>query len=107
MKEPYSEDPASHTGLESCVVVREDIGEVLTEVCAGPVLSLENFTFGVPTLFSYAEGHALGVVIGEMSRDSAWSKTWRMCRITSRENREISDPPESKAPRAALGSPRT
>ena len=57
MKESYSEDLASHTGPESCVVVREGAVEALTGVCAGPVLSLEKLSFGVPTLLSYAEGN--------------------------------------------------
>ena len=51
MQEPYGEGVASHTGPESCVVVREGRGEALTGVHAGWVLSREIlFDFGAPTL---------------------------------------------------------
>ena len=42
MQEPYGEGVASHTGPESCVDDREDMGEALTGVHAGRVLSREN-----------------------------------------------------------------
>ena len=42
MKEPYGEGVASHTGPESCVDGRKAIGEALTGVRAGWVLSREN-----------------------------------------------------------------
>ena len=41
MKESYGEDPASHTGPESCAVAREGRREALTGVCAGEPLSRE------------------------------------------------------------------
>jgi RNA-directed DNA polymerase len=39
MQVPYGEDVASHTGPESCVAAREGVGEALTGVRAGWVLS--------------------------------------------------------------------
>ena len=39
MKESYVEGIASHGGPESCVHIREDVGEALTGVRAGRVLS--------------------------------------------------------------------
>lgn len=39
MKESYVEGLASHGGPESCVHIREDVGEALTGVRAGRVLS--------------------------------------------------------------------
>ena len=44
MKESYGEGVASHTGPESCVVVREGKGEALTGAHAGRVLSRETLS---------------------------------------------------------------
>ena len=63
MKESYGEGLASHTGPESCVDSREGVGEALTGVCVGPVLSREIFASGVPMLFPQAEGHTRTVVL--------------------------------------------
>jgi hypothetical protein len=41
MKESYVEGLAAHDGPESCVGAREDVGEALTGVRAGRVLSRE------------------------------------------------------------------
>jgi len=41
MKEPYRKGLANHPGSESCAGVREDMGEALTGVHAGQVLSSE------------------------------------------------------------------
>jgi hypothetical protein len=41
MKESYVEGLAAHDGPESCVDVREDVGEALTGVRAGRVFSRE------------------------------------------------------------------
>ena len=49
MREPYSEDLASHTGPESCGCTREGAFEALTGGNAGRVLSLENAYKGAPT----------------------------------------------------------
>ena len=43
MKESYGEGVATHTGLESCAGARKGMGEALTEVWAGRVLSCESF----------------------------------------------------------------
>ena len=51
MKELYIEDLASCDGPESCVCVREGVGEALTGVCAGLAIEPRNHEFGVPTLF--------------------------------------------------------
>lgn len=42
MKEPYAEGLASHSGLESCIQFRNELGEALTEVHVGQLLSREN-----------------------------------------------------------------
>jgi hypothetical protein len=41
MKEPYTEGPASHGVPESCVGIREGVGEALTGERIGEVLSRE------------------------------------------------------------------
>ena len=69
MQEPYGEGVASHTGPESCVVVRKGKGEALTGVHAGWVLSREiRFDSGVPTPYLCAEGHAEGAVMRGAAR---------------------------------------
>ena len=68
MREPDIEGVAIHDGSESCVGVRKGVGEVLTGVHAGWVLSREIRTFRAPTLLSEAEGNTAG-------SDSASSRT--------------------------------
>ena len=43
MKEPHGEGLATHIAPESCAESREDLGEALTGVQAGWVLSLEKY----------------------------------------------------------------
>ena len=50
MQVSASEGLANHTVPESCADVREGIGEALTGVRIGWVLSRENNTLGTPTL---------------------------------------------------------
>ncbi len=53
MRESYGEGLASHTGPESCAGVREGLGEALTGVHAGRVLSREMLLDSrVPTLWT-------------------------------------------------------
>ncbi len=46
MKEPHVEGLATHDGPESCVDVRKGVGEALTGVRVGEVLSREIITLG-------------------------------------------------------------
>jgi hypothetical protein len=64
----YVEGVATHDGPESCVDVRKGVGEALTGVRAGPVLSREIKEFGVPTLSKQAEGHIAGGAIASPQR---------------------------------------
>lgn len=57
MRESYREGLASHSGPESCVVVREDGCEALAGVWAGRVLSREIFAYEAPTRSCNAEGN--------------------------------------------------
>jgi len=53
MKEPYAEGLATHGDPESCAGPREGAGEALTGAQVGRVLSRENSTSGVPTVWTY------------------------------------------------------
>ncbi len=46
MKVPYTEDPASYGGPESCVGTRKGVGEALTGERIGEVLSREIRSLG-------------------------------------------------------------
>jgi hypothetical protein len=89
MKESYTEGLANHGGRESCVGIRKVVGEALTAVCTGWVLSPENRFNWVPTPLSGVEGNTRCVVNCEIHRDPAWSKTPYMCRNSLRGNRDI------------------
>ena len=57
MKEPYDEGVANHIGPESCAVARKGLGEALTGVRVGWVLSCERPTNRVPTPWGHVEGN--------------------------------------------------
>ena len=63
MKEPYVEGVANHNGPESCARLPEGVGEALTGVRTGRVLSREINEIGVPTLLTEAAGHTPAAAI--------------------------------------------
>jgi len=70
----YIEGVALHGGLESCVGVREGVGEALAGVRAGGAIEPRKATkFGVPTSCDQAEGEIFGGVMRESSGDPARS----------------------------------
>ena len=86
MKEFYGEGLATHTDPESCVCVREGVGEALTGAPAGWVLSREITRWkqsGVPTQYGHAEGNMTSLV---KARDWATPRGLRphACRKTLR-----------------------
>ena len=90
MKESYGEGVATHTGLESCAGARKSMGEALTEVCAGRVLSCESFgQFGVPTQSIRVEGNTGHIVSARYVPDPAQSETPCMHRNSLHRNWEI------------------
>lgn len=104
MKEPYSEDLASHAGPESCAAAREGRREALTGVCAGRVLSPETLSSGVPTLFPRAEGNT-GEVAKARPRRTLRGLRPRACTETPHARTGRSRVrPTWMADRAALGS---
>jgi hypothetical protein len=63
MKESHIEGVATHDDPESCTGSREAVGEALTGVRMGRVLSREIKDFRVPTPLTEAEGHTHDVAI--------------------------------------------
>lgn len=57
MQESYVEGLATYDGPESCVGIREGVGEALTGGNAGRVLSREINHIRAPTLLTEAEGN--------------------------------------------------
>ena len=93
MKESYGKGLATHTGPESCVVVRKGHGEALTGVRAGRVFSREsNFLRGADAVGESGRPHP-GRRYGEAPRVPARSETRCMYGNASRGNREILCPP--------------
>jgi len=89
MQEPYVQGVAIQDGPESCVGVREDVGEALTGVRMGRVLSREiRLVRGADAVIRsgrrYDRRHQRKAPI-----DPARSETPRTCGIFLRENREI------------------
>ena len=88
MKESYGEGVASHTGPESCAVVREGGREALTGERAGRVLSRErNILRDADAVEEGGRPHP-GRRYRETPRSPARSETPSMHGHTSRENRE-------------------
>jgi RNA-directed DNA polymerase len=95
MEESYSEGLASHAGPESCIDVRKGVGEALTGVRIGRVLSREIDPPPRGGLLRDADAvnpsgrRNRRYREGEISQGPAWSKTPSMYGRTSRGNREI------------------
>ena len=63
MQVSYSEGVANHTGPESCVCIREDVGEALTGERIGQPSSRENLIVPGADVFEITEGDMDGRVI--------------------------------------------
>ena len=75
MRVLYIEGVAIHGGPESCVGVREGVGEALTGGVVGGAIEPRNPNVSrVPTLFSVAEGDTAGVAMRESLADPARSE---------------------------------
>jgi hypothetical protein len=96
MKESYGEGLATHTGPESCAGCREAVGEALTGVRAGPVLSREIIgpLRGADAVEIGGRPHWAGRH-RETRPDPARSETRCMHGNTSHGNREIPHLPEA------------
>jgi group II intron reverse transcriptase/maturase len=88
MKEPHGEDPASHSGPESCAADGNGGGEALTGENTGRDMELRNQCSEAPTLLREGEGHTADDANGKPSAGLAESKTLSMCGHSPRGNRE-------------------
>jgi RNA-directed DNA polymerase len=109
MKESHSEGLASHTGPESCGVVREGGHEALTGVRAGRVLNRETptrrkaATLGCRRRSGLAEGDTVSDGIRETLADPTRSETPRMYGHTSHGNRESQSSPAPSGRAGRIG----
>ena len=89
MKESYTESPASYGGPESCAGARKDVGEALTGVHMGGVMSRENrCKQGADGLLLSGRQRAYARK-GESASNPARSETSSTYGNSMRENREI------------------
>jgi hypothetical protein len=89
MRELYIEGVAIHGDPESCVGVREGVGEALTGAHAGWAIEPRNNGFwGADAVEMCGRQHRWRRY-REPSVDPAWSKNLCMRGISMRENREI------------------
>ena len=91
MQVPYDEGVANHIDPESCAVAREGLGEALTGVRIGWVLSRENRTSGTPTLCFEWKATWPDAPARALGRPGAVVDP-SMCVSFLRGNREISPP---------------
>ena len=63
MQVSYSEGVANHTGPESCVCIREDVGEALTGERIGQPSSRENLIVPSADVFESTEGKTEAVQV--------------------------------------------
>jgi hypothetical protein len=103
MKEPYTEELATHGDPESCVDAREGIGEALTGARVGEVWSREIIPPGCRRGSGLGRQHGQ-VRFRECLGGPARSETLRMHeKLHAREPGDLSDRPHEMACRAASG----
>jgi len=104
MKEPRSEDIASHAGPESCGCGRKDVHEALTGGNAGRVSSLENAHFGSADAVDAGGRQHRDARYGECITSSPWSETSSMRGHFLRGNREVLLSPGGDGSRGRAGN---
>jgi len=104
MKEPHSEDIASHTGPESWGYGRKAVCEALTGGNAGRVLSLENAPFGSADAMDAGGRQHRDARKGKCIMGSPWSETSSMRGHFLRGNREVLLSPGGDGPRGRAGN---
>jgi len=103
MKESDIEGIANHDGPESCVGVREDVGEALTGVRAGWAIEPRNQRFVGADAVNWSGRQHRWQRYCELSANPARSKNLCMHGISMRENREIPWSPAARDGAAGRG----
>jgi hypothetical protein len=103
MKESYVEGLATHDGPESCAIARKGVGEALTGVRAGRVLSRERpLLRGADVVRRGGRQHP-----GRREREAFWdparSETPGTHGNTSHGNREVPCPPAADGAEGRIG----
>jgi hypothetical protein len=101
----YSEGLANHTGPESCVGIREDVGEALTGERIGQPSSRESLIFPDADVVEITEGNMGSAITRAPS--PAWSKTLSMCGSSLHGNREASGLAGGWTPPVRVGKTRS
>ena len=90
MKEPHKKGVAHHFGPESCAWVRKDVGEALTGVRAGRLLSREKVLDSrVPILWTLVEGNTVRIDSARSARTLRGRRPLSTHGNTLHGNREI------------------
>jgi len=103
MEALYTEGLATHGDPESCVGVREDVGEALTGVRTGWAIEPRNLLSGADAVQASGRPHRQRRY-REVLGNPAWSKNLCMYGAFMRENREIPCPPVAKSAAGRLGN---
>ena len=107
MKELYIEGLATHNDPESCVDIREGVGEALTGARAGRAIEPRNQGNRSAQAVNYVEGNIGCGARRESQSDSARSENHGMHGTSMCENREIPRSPTGLiSQRVAQGRPR-
>jgi hypothetical protein len=93
VKEFHMEGLAPHRGSESCVGVREGVGEALTGGVQAGLWSREINEIGVPTLLTWRKAISLTALCASRQRTPRGLRTRACTQGSMRENREGPCPP--------------
>jgi RNA-directed DNA polymerase len=105
MKEPYVEGVANHDGPESCAGTREGVGEALTGVRTGRVLSREITQSRAPTPLAEAEGNTPGGVTASLRTALRGRRPLARAESSCARTGRSTSCPWRMVPRAASGRP--
>ena len=85
MQVSHSEGPANHTGPESCVGIREGVGEALTGERIGQPLSRESLKISGADVVAFTEGNMDGRVSASARPTRRGRRPWHVLMLFARE----------------------